>query len=73
MESPSSKVVTQTLVGLLGAVLAYLASDQSWLEFLPPVAAGPVGVIVGALAGYYSRETNPPQSVVDGVRRGELG
>lgn len=72
MESPSSKVVAQLVVGMVAAVLAHLAADQAWLEFLPPAAAGPVGVIVGALAGYYRRELNPPQSVVDAVRRGEL-
>jgi uncharacterized membrane protein YjjP (DUF1212 family) len=71
METPSSKVITQTLVGLLAAILAYLASDTAWLDFLPPAAAGPVGVIVGALAGYLRHEANPPRSVVESVLRGQ--
>lgn len=72
METPSSKVVTQLLVGILATVLVYLAADTSWLGFLPPVAAGPVGVIVAALAAYMRTETNPSSSVVDAVTRGEL-
>ena len=72
MEAPSTKVTTQLLVGLLAAVLTYLASDLAWLEWLPEGLAGPVGVIVGALAGYMRSETNPPESVVEGVLRGEL-
>lgn len=62
METPSSKVTTQFIVGLLAAVLGYLAADQTWLDFLPDAAVSPVGVLLAAVAAYFRRETNPASS-----------
>lgn len=62
METPSAKVTTQFIVGLVLAVLGYLAVDQSWLGFLPDVAVGPAALVVAAVAAYLKRETNPASS-----------
>jgi hypothetical protein len=62
METPSTKVRTQFIAGLIGTVLAYLAADQSWLGFVPDAAVGPVGLIVAAIAAYMVPETNPASS-----------
>jgi peptidoglycan/LPS O-acetylase OafA/YrhL len=62
METPSTKVTTQVIVGLVATVLAYLAADTSWLEFVPDGAAGPVALTVAAVAAYLTPETNPASS-----------
>lgn len=62
METPSTKVTVQFVVGLLAVVLAHLAADVSWLSFLPEWAIGPAGVVLAAVAAYIKRETNPASS-----------
>ena len=62
MQTPSAKVTTQFLVGLVLAVVAYLAQDQSWLDSLPGWAAVIVGQLLAAVAAYAKRETNPARS-----------
>ena len=62
MQTPSAKVTTQFLVGLVLAVAAYLAQDTSWLNALPGWVAVIVGPALAAVAAYAKRETNPARS-----------
>lgn len=64
MQTPSAKVTTQFVVGLVLAVAAYLAQDQSWLDSLPGWAAVIVGQLLAAVAAYAKRETNPARSEI---------
>lgn len=62
MQTPSAKVMTQFLVGLVLAVLAYLAQDQSWAAGLPAWAGPIVAQLLAAVVAYVKRETNPARS-----------
>lgn len=62
MQTPSAKVITQFLVGMLLAVLAYATADQSWMEWLPDYLRAPAALVVAAVAAYLKRETNPARS-----------
>ncbi len=62
MQTPSAKVLTQFLVGLLLAVLAYATADQSWMEWLPDYLRAPAALVLAAVAAYMKRETNPARS-----------
>lgn len=63
---PSTKVATQFVVGLVAVVLAYLAKDQSWLEWLPEIARPIAGLVLAAVAAYFRAETNPAPSSFKG-------
>lgn len=65
MQTPSAKVSTQFVVGLVLAVAAYLAQDTSWLDQLPGWAAVIVAQLLAAVAAYRKRETNPARSEAD--------
>jgi tetrahydromethanopterin S-methyltransferase subunit C len=65
VQTPSAKVTTQFVVGLVLAVLAYLTQDQSWVDGLPPWAAPIVAQILAAVVAYMKRETNPAPSSFD--------
>lgn len=60
MQTPSAKVTTQFVVGLVLAVLAYATQDTSWMSWLPDYLVAPAGVLLAAVAAYMKRETNPP-------------
>lgn len=62
MQTPSAKVSTQFLVGLLIAVAAYLAQDQSWIDGLPAWVGPIVAPVLAAVMAYMKRETNPARS-----------
>lgn len=62
MQTPSAKVTTQFVVGLVLTIAGYLAQDQSWLDSLPGWAAIVVGQVVALAAAYQKRETNPARS-----------
>lgn len=62
METPSAKVTTQFLVGIVLAVAAYLAKDQSWLDSLPGWVAPIAGPVLAAVLAYMKAETNPASS-----------
>ena len=62
MQTPSAKVTTQFVVGLVLTIVAYLAQDTSWLDSLPGWAAVVVGQLLAAAAAYGKRETNPARS-----------
>lgn len=62
MQTPSAKVTTQFVVGLVLAIVAYLAQDTSWLDSLPGWAVVVVGQLLAAAAAYGKRETNPARS-----------
>lgn len=62
MQTPSAKVSTQFVVGLVLAVLAYAAQDQSWIDGLPAWVAPIVATALAAVAAYMKRETNPARS-----------
>jgi urea transporter len=62
MQTPSAKVTTQFVLGLVLAVAAYLARDQSWLDGLPAWVAPIVAPALAAVAAYMKRETNPARS-----------
>lgn len=64
MQTPSAKVTTQFLVGLVLAVAGYLAQDTSWLDTLPGWVAVITGPALAAVAAYAKRETNPARSEV---------
>ena len=62
METPSTKVTWQFVAGLVLAVAAYLAKDQSWLDALPGWVAPVVGPVLAAVLAYMKAETNPASS-----------
>ena len=59
---PSTKVLTQLLVGLAVGIAAVLARDTSWLDGLPVWAAPIVVQLLAAVAAYLKRETHPAPS-----------
>lgn len=59
---PSTKVLTQLLVGLAVGIAAVLARDTSWLDGLPVWAAPIVVQLLAAAAAYLKRETHPAPS-----------
>lgn len=59
MQTPSAKVTTQFVLGLVLTVAAYLAQDQSWLDQLPGWVAPIVAPLLAAVLAYMKRETNP--------------
>lgn len=59
MQTPSAKVTTQFIVGLLLAVAAYASQDTSWMGWLPDYLVGPAALLLAAVAAYVKRETNP--------------
>ena len=64
MQTPSAKVSTQFVLGLLLALLAYAAQDQSWLDGLPAWVGPVVAPVLAAVAAYMKRETNPARSQI---------
>ncbi len=62
MQTPSAKVTTQFLVGLVLAIVAYATADQSWMGWLPDYLRGPGALVLAAVAAYVKRETNPARS-----------
>lgn len=62
MQTPSAKVTTQFVVGILVAVAAVLAKDTSWLDGLPVWVAPIVAQVLAAVVAYAKRETNPARS-----------
>lgn len=65
MQTPSAKVTTQFLVGLVAVIVAYATADQSWMEWLPDYLRGPAGILLAAILAYAKRETNPARSELD--------
>jgi hypothetical protein len=63
--APSAKVLTGLIVSILAGVATALATDTTWLDLLPPWAAAVAGPILGAVAAYAKRETNPAPSSLD--------
>lgn len=59
MQTPSVKVTTQFVVGLVAVVVAYAAQDTTWMEWLPDYLKGPAAVLLAAVMAYMKRETNP--------------
>ncbi len=62
MQTPSAKVTTQFVVGIVVAVAAVLAKDTSWLDGLPVWVAPIVAQVLAAVVAYAKRETNPARS-----------
>lgn len=59
---PSTKVLTQFLIGIALAVVAYAVQDQSWLDTLPPWLTPLAAPVLAAVAAYLKSETNPAPS-----------
>lgn len=62
MQTPSTKVTVQFVVGIVVAVAAVLARDTSWLDGLPVWVAPIVAQVLAAVVAYAKRETNPARS-----------
>ena len=56
---PSSKVVTQFVVTIVGLVVVALSNDASWLDGLPVWARAAAWAALGAVAAYFKTETRP--------------
>ena len=72
MESPSSKVTAGGAAGVIVAAVVELVRWQWDVEVPPAVSSGLV-VLVSLVVAYVTRETRPPASVVEAVRRAEHG
>lgn len=59
---PSTKVLTQLLVGLAVGIATVLARDTSWAEGLPVWVAPIIVQVLAAAAAWAKRETNPAPS-----------
>lgn len=59
---PSTKVLTQLLVGLVVGILTVLARDTSWADGLPVWVAPIITQVIAAVVAYVKRETNPAPS-----------
>ena len=59
---PSTKVLTQLLVGLAVGIATVLARDTSWAEGLPVWVAPIIAQVLAAAAAWAKRETNPAPS-----------